>query len=335
MAGPSTLTCSVNGAGGVDLGLLDASAIGGFSSDSGGQGGRFGFASTAGDVRISGTITATGGTGAIGGPGGSVIATAQTGDVDCDATLILTGGSAAVTPSRGGGIILYSGAAGTGNGSVWARGLIDLSGGSSTSASSAPGGDGGVADIEAQGPGGRVTLDTGLTFRADGGAATGAGTGGAGGILSVTTLNELIQLGAQIHATGGSGTLSSGTGGQGGRVAILSDGFADGVGGDITLYAGSVITVSGGPGQVGGSARRGPVGSKAVEFDADGNNSNAGTNGFVSNFGLIVADGGGPGGTGGDVLFDGLNNGLTPGPVEGLQSRAGKGGALDGLFTSQ
>jgi hypothetical protein len=151
----------------------------------------------------------------------------------------------------------------------------------------------------------------------------------------VTTLNELIQLGAQIHLVGGSASATSGTGGQGGRVAVLSDGLADGFGGDITLYAGSSITVSGGFGQTGGDARRGAVGSKAVEFDADGNNSNAGTNGFVLNFGVIIADGGGPGGSGGDVLFDGLNNGLTPGPDPGFQSRTGKGGALDGLFTSQ
>jgi hypothetical protein len=336
IAGPVTILCAISGAGGVDLGLLDIGAVGGASSDSGGQGGKFQFNSSAGDVRIQGLVDASSGSGTnTGGLTGSIASTTQTGDVIFNATLLARGGMGGVVPGPGGSAHFTSAASGTTAGRTWLNGVIDTSGGSSTSTATVNGGDAGPVTAESLGVDGTVLLDTVLTIRADGGGASGGGTGGTGGVISVSTLNDVIQIGAQIHAQGGNAPSSSGTGGLGGRVSVDTDSNTDGVNGDITLYAGAVITVSGGSGLVGGSARRGLPGSKAVEFDADGANANSGSGGLVSNFGVIIAEGGRSGGDGGDVRFDGLNNGLTPGPDPGIQSRVGNGGGLNGAFLSQ
>jgi len=333
--GSLSVACTVSGNGGVDLGLLDIHAVGGSSSDVGGGGGTIQFASSAGDVRISGTVDASGGSGGIqGGGAGFIGGTTQKGDVFGNATLTVRGGSGSSFPSDGGTVSFLSAQATTTSGSVWLIGLVDTSGGTSTGAN-ASGGSGGIVNLAAQGPGGRVTVDSGLTLLSNGGAANGTGTGGGGGTINLMTVNGAIQIGGQIRAVGGGASTSSGTGGQGGRIAVNSDSNSDGAGGDITLFAGGIIDVSGGSGLNGGSARKGAAGSKAVEFDADGNNSNAGTNGLVVNFGIITATGGRSGGNGGDVLFDGLNSGLTPGPVPGLQSISGDGAGLNGIFTSQ
>jgi hypothetical protein len=333
IAGPTTITCIFQSAGGIDLGLLDLHAVGGFSSDTGGQGGAITVSSTSGDVRLSGTVDASCGSGSnTGGVAGGITVTTTSGDILSDAGLIARGGDSAISGGPGGSVQLTAATGAASGGSVWASGRIDTTGGSSTGVGGI-GGAGGPVTLESQGPSGRVTLDTGLTLVADGGAASGPATGGSGGTVTAKTVSGVIQIGAQVRSVGGAAP--GGTGGTGGRVVVNTDADANGVAGDITLFAGASITVSGGPGSIGGDARRGAVGSKAVEFDADGNNGNAGTAGLVVNFGIIIAEGGRSGGAGGDVLFDGLNQGLTAGPDPGLQSRAGDGAGLPGLFTSQ
>lgn len=321
---------TIQGTSGVRLGALSFLGRGGDSSDQGGGGGRVTLDGQGlGDMTVSGTIDVRGGRGAnsVGASFGGSALTSLEGDITFNGEVRTGGSDGAVAPAPGGDFRVTTG------GSVFLSGLFDLGGGSSTAsaATAVAGAPGGKLEVSALLAGSFIET-RGLTVLSNGGASTGAAAGGAGGMLEFWTVSLRIVLDGTFTARGGSAP--GGTGGQGGRVMANSDMDADGTGGDITLAAGASIDVSGGSGQTGGSARTG-VGTEAVAFDADGNNSNSGvTGGIVQNLGSITARGGDPAGSGGRVFFDGLTPAFLVGPFPGTQDRSpGAAGGIAGLFT--
>jgi len=153
-----------------------------------------------------------------------------------------------------------------------------------------------------------------------------------GAVFGASSDDGNITSSLQIDLRGGSHT-GGGPGAAGGQVAFESDEDWDGVGGDITFTG--TIDVSGGTGAPGGDSPNSTTPGTAVLFDADGNDSNAATNGTVLNQGTIIARGGATNGNGGDILFDGLDASGTPGPDPGTIDVSGNGTGTAGSFTSQ
>jgi hypothetical protein len=256
---------------------------------------------SSGDIQIAGSVRANGGRGSVAGAGKG--------------------------PSSGGRFEARTGA----TGSIRLRGSLQANGGSDgNAADSTNGAAGGTVDFTCGNPWGSITLEPGSLIELHGGNGNGSGIGGAGGTVALHTNGGSgghVLLRGAIAARGGNGA------GLGGFVLVESDTDKDGWAGSITLDGGATIDVGGGEG--GGSGRNNSVdGASApvcVYFDADGNNSNHPVrNGIVRNLGAIVSRGTSPGGDGGDVRFDGLDENRTVGADPGSLELSGteEGGFL-------
>lgn len=310
--------------------VLDTSDGNGGEEHGSGAAGFIDFDTVQGDIQISGSITSNGGNGSF------------------DAALV--GG-----PSNGGTVAAVTG---PGGGSITVRATIRVNGGSDSNGSDDnDGAPGGLVQFLAVNSTGSIYVEPGSLLQAHGGNAGGLTSapfgGDAGQIQLLTgggsvldgTIGGNISMRGTIAARGGAGLGFVGSfGGFGGEILIESDspasvgGGGDGRGGDITLHAGATIDASGGSAGSGGDGLNDgtvdvttPV---AVIFDADGDDSDLpGENGIVLNLGIIISRGTGPGAFGGDVLFDGLDSLLAPGPLPGFLDLFGDGDVGD--FLSQ
>ena len=343
---------------------------GGVSTGSGGHGALASFstgelAGESGDIYFDALLDVSDGS------GGETVASATAGFIDFDTiqgdiqisgTLISNGGhgsnDADITsgPSEGGTI---AAGCGPGGGSITIRATIRANGGSdSNGADDNDGAAGGLIQFLIASSSGSIYLDPGSLLQADGGNAAGvspAPFGGDGGQIQLLTgggsivegmIGGNISMRGSVAARGGAGLALVGSfGGFGGEILVDSDslfsvgGGADGRGGDITLHVGAIIDVSGGSAGSGGDALNDGIlfsvtSPVAVTLDSDGIDSDdPGENGIVRNFGTIIARGVGPGSIGGDVLFDGLDSSLNPGPLPGFLDLTGA--AQLGDFLSQ
>jgi hypothetical protein len=308
----------------IDLGTAGLSLRG---ADSGGHAGRGGDANlaAAGDVYFDGTVNVSDGGGGLStgtGVAGDIAISTFRGDMLISGELIANGGlgsnddASAKGPSDGGTIEVR---AGSGGGTITVGALMQAIGGSDSGGPAAnAGGRGGTIEISCAHASGSVYLEPGSLLQVDGGTA---GVGGrvelrtGGGSASSGLVGGNISLRGVIFARGDAAA---------GSVLANSDSEGDGRGGAIVVNSGATIDVSGG-----GSASH-----EAVTFDADGNDSNdPSENGVVVNQGTVLARGTGPGSTGGDVRFDGLEMGLIPGPEPGTIDLTGEG--TSGAFISQ
>ena len=354
VGGHSGFLYRINGTD-LNFGVGTITMRGGDSVARGGEGGEVSLTvppGVVGDIHLETAIDVSSGQGTklqTVGIAGAVNLNAEAGDIYIAGSMHLNGGSGsgssmAEGPSRGG---LVHARSGTGNGSITFRGSIVANGGSAANdADDTNGAPGGRVDFHCDNPVGSITLDPGSSIQLDGGNAggpSGSPKGGAGGLVLLRTLGGTASISAggghihmrgQIVARGGLG------GGMGGIVNAISDNDLDGRGGDITLYAGATIDLSGGEGSVGGEGFNdgfpGATFPHAVLFDADGANSNNPMeNGVVRNLGLIVSHGAPSNGDGGDVRFDGLDDGLNVGPAPGTLDLQGAGSGQNGGFRGE
>jgi len=315
------------------------------TTGAGGSGGSIAFyiAAGSGSIVSSGALDGSGATGLSGAAGltRDLYLEAQTGNLDLSGTLTVNGASSPTAPSAAGKITVKAG------GFITSSATLNSVGGASTDPAGLVNGSAG-GDILFDGASvtASITLSSPSFVLADGGTAPGASIltlGGAGGTITLQTRGQPISISGSLLARGGalSGT---GVGGLGGLVVANSSSAGD-PGGDITLQSGAGIDVSGGSGSTGGSARRNgsdpgvaladPPVNLAVVFDANNDLGASGgaSPGKVLNNGSIVANGGSGAlvGTGGDVFFNGLNSGGAPVTATdgGSQSRAG---SLPGAF---
>jgi hypothetical protein len=278
------------------------------------------------------SIDISGGSGgSSGGNGGDVLLSTADGDgeVHLAGTVAARGGRAPTAPGKGGHVIAET--AGD-PGAIFSSASIDVSGAAATGPGAVDGGSGGEVIFALDSSRFPLVLEPESRITADGGAASGAGTGGPGGLIQLTG-NDPITIGGSALARGGASP--AGTGGLGGRFS------AETTSEPITVAIGALIDVSGGAGATGGDARNnggagaGTADEIAVSLDADGSNTAAPAGGTVRNLGTIRANAGAGGNAnGGDVVFDG-NDGAGGAPAPGNQSRSASGSGLAGDFVAQ
>jgi hypothetical protein len=339
----------------MNFGVGSMTMRGGDSNARGGEGGEISMTippGVVGDIHLETAIDVSSGNGSkvqTVGIAGAVNLNAEAGNIFIAGSMTLNGGTGSgATPASGpsqGGLVLAR--SGSGNGSITFRGSIVANGGSAANdADDTNGAPGGRVDFHCDNPVGSITLDAGSSIQLDGGNAGGPTNdpkGGAGGFVLLRTTGGTAALsagGGHIHLRGEIAARGGLGGGMGGIVNALSDSDLDGRGGDITLYEGATLDLSGGEGFVGGEGLNdgfpGATFPIAVLFDADGANSNNPMeNGVVRNLGLIVSHGAPSNGDGGDVRFDGLDDGLNIGPAPGSLDLQAAGSGQNGGFRGE
>ncbi|MCG2594821.1 YDG domain-containing protein [Ramlibacter sp. XY19] len=227
--------------GSISLGSVYASGASNYSSlGPGGGGGTIMLRAlgTGGEIRLAGSIDASGGYSYQDGGQGGTITIQADGVVSVGGGLTVSGGSTSYggTPGNGGrgGDIDVSSA----NGSVTLY-SADVRGGSTSMTGN--GGDGGTISLRALGTGGTVTVQN--TMSAQGGYAS-DGDGGKGGAVQVQTDGN-AQL-TQVDASGGSGgPAATAKGGDGGTLEVTASngGIAFGTmsGSSIASYGGAMV----------------------------------------------------------------------------------------------
>ena len=351
---PRNLTTTAGAGGKVTIGLggltSNPSAVdfprrslvarGGSSDDTGGHGGDLSFecmGSAPGAIVFAVEADGSGGAGGnTGGEARTLVLATEHGDILLEGTYVLRGGDSGGTPGEAGSLSVDCGSgAASPSGNITLSATLEAEGGAGAGGN-AVGGAGGSADLTTRGPGAFILLTVKSSLQMSGGSSSGTGAAGIGGEFFVETASGPVTLLGDVLVRGGRAPDSGGTGGLGGEIIVHSDGDNDGVGGDITVGAKALVDASGGDGTFGGDGLN-SIGV-AIDLDADGNNSNAGTNGRILNLGVIIARGGVSGGFGGDALFDGLNSvgAAGPDPFEsgGLLDLRSDGGP-SGSFTSQ
>lgn len=294
------------------------------SGGGGGAGAGIGMEIAAGNGTLtsSATLTTIGGNGIGAGAGasGPILIANLAGDISLSGTLTANGASSPTVPTAAGNITVVSG------GSLTFTGALLAVGGASTDpAGLVSGKPGGAIQLQGTSTRSAISVVGASLLQADGGAAPGANIatlGGAAGSILVQAAQQSISLSGSYLVRGG-GVSGIGTGGSGGQVTVVTAG-----GGSITLNADGGIDASGGGGSLLGPARQNGADPGAaaggallaVLLDADsGTAATGGVAGQVVNLGSITATGS----AGGDVYFDGLNalGGALPDP--GLQNRVG------------
>ncbi|HET6282033.1 MAG TPA: hypothetical protein VFH73_13745 [Polyangia bacterium] len=284
------------------------------------------------EVAVRGPVLLTGGPGqAAGGKGGA----AKLDPVDGTITIAgpraidASGGDSRAAPGAG-GTIDGSPQRDPGMAGVHVTGDILANGGSIEKGGSGNGADAGTVTFDMIPTLGSVTIDDGAHVRLDGGASGGAGTAGGGGHLIAFTKDGDITLAGKVSARGGNAPDASGVGGLGGQAYFFSDNNHNALQsdkGDILITPTGLIDASGGDGSVGGNARNdGKAGlvpsfpdhqeQISVFLNCDGVHGN--TINWLVNRGKIIARGGAPNGSGGDVVYHGVSpSGNTAGGMNG------------------
>jgi len=297
----------------------------------------------------SARITASAGAGgSSGGAGaaGSVQMSIPNGSMSLSGSMEALGGSSPVQftslgpagPSPGGLILLRTGSAGSG--AIDCRSVILVPGGNSSAlpSVSVPGAPGGTVVLSTLSAAGEISIGSSCSVLADGGVSTGSHSGGPGGILQISTTGPSISIFGVLAGRGGGAGGPAGTGGQGGQLSATTDAsnLLGGPLGNITVNLGAVIDVSGGSGYHGGNAvgdgRRFSVSTPVavlLQAEATPGKPNAGS---ILNLGSILATGGFPSGSGGDVLFLGSGAGGVGPALPGNVQISGSGEGLPGDF---
>jgi hypothetical protein len=154
-----------------------------------------------------------------------------------------------------------------------------------------------------------------------------------------------------LEALGGAAPDPGGTGGDGGFAYIFTDDNYGGTeGGILIIETTGLIDVSGGPGTIGGSARSDGLASSVVNFpvrqddeydvqqiavliNSDGLHGTP--TGWIDNRGRIVARGGSPGGSGGDVEYHGKREDGNTAPLAGNLDQSGAGTGAPGDYAAE
>ena len=294
--------------------------------------------SCVGDLTFSAALSTKGGASA-GGQAGSITIQSATGNINISGSISARGLDPSTFPPQTPGNLTVSTA-----GNIVFDAVIDVSAPPPHPGNSnVKGADGGTVSFTCTGAAGSITLLAGSDIRANGGDST-PGTaqhsGGAGGRILFSTVDQAVFITGTLTAKGGAASTAPSTpGGLGGQVVINSDSDGNGTGGAITLTAGSVIDVSGAAGFDAGDALNNggvaPTDSSgtnlAVVFDAAGGltaSPDGGGEGTVRNLGTIIATGGSIVARGGDIWFDGRNgSGADMGPGDGgILTLTGAGG---------
>jgi len=292
-------------------------------------------------IEIRNPMVAIGGAGvAAGGAGGDVALGAAGGDLTLAGLIQVDGGGSLQLPGNAG---VLQGTAGPGGGGIVLAGPISGIGGAAMPGGVADGGTGARLRLEAHTLKGDLQVSTTGALWLDGGAASGAGHGGAGGDITMVTLDGNASMAGQLIARGGA-AMDGGTGGQGGILDLFTDADFDGIGGNLTIEVTGLIDVSGGVGATGGSARNnGALGVAlfpahqeliAVLLNSDGVHGGP-QDGALVNLGHIVARGGASNGWGGDIMFHGRQPGIDEDPLPGNLSLEGDGDGHDGDYVAE
>ncbi len=291
-------------------------------------------------IAVCGALVAAGGGGLrLGGAGGRVELLAD-GDVALIAPIDVRGGRGGVAPGAAGAVL---GVAGPHAGGIRLVGRIVGVGGAAALGTDADGGAGGQLRLEITSRAGDLVIAPGGVAVFDGGRAAGAGRAGAGGGLTLRTMDGNASMAGRLWARGGGGG-ALGRGGGGGALELFTDANFDGRGGDLIVEPTGRIDVSGGAGGRGGSARNnGGVGvalfpahqeQLAVLLNSDGIHGSP-RDGDLVNRGQIIARGGASGGAGGDVMFHGRRPNSFEDPLPGVQFLAGDGAGRSGDFAAE
>lgn len=252
--------------------------------------------SAAGNAWVTGNIVTSGadntGTGIGGNAGGISIVSIH--DAMVDATLSSDGGAGnAGTGGSANTISIRAGNTGgsSGSGDLLATGIFSAKGGASTGGN---GGTGGEIELYNNSPNAGMLMEVDALLGASGGDATGAGSsGGAGGIVNITQDSGPVNFAGSIEVRGGQGEAA---GGPGGDLNADSNEIGE------TLYFRGITALRavGGIGDTGGTG-----GAVTLQTGAGGN---------IAISSDIHADGGNgvaTGGDGGSVLYSSFTSNFT------------------------
>lgn len=305
-----------SGTGNITVGaaILAMGGNGG-TGDAGGLGGAGGAVTvtpTFGDVILTGTVTASGGTGGsgssgvgrAGGAGGTITlgpATGGAGTLTANLGITSNGGAGGTSAST------TAGAGGAGGSLVLSNELTSSSFLSTITLNGGTGGNGDAGGIGGQG--GSISLlngDTDVTVSGTiqlnggngGSGSSGLGrAGGAGGDLQIALNSGTLSL-AAVQANGGNGgtssTTTAGAGGFGGTVDIATN--------DIISVSG-VISAVGGNGGNGDTGANGRAGGTITVYTTSGNITLAGLTNSGGNGGTGSSGAGGNGGSAGAIIL--------------------------------
>jgi hypothetical protein len=165
------------------------------------------------------------------------------------------------------------------------------------------------------------------------------------------TRDGAASMAGTLDARGGAAPDPGGAGGAGGFVYLFTDDNHGGTqGGALIIETSGLIDASGGPGTFGGSARSdGRASSVAIwperqddEYDvlhtavllnSDGRHGVA--TGWIDNRGRILARGGSPDASGGDIQYHGRRQDGNETPLSGAVDMAGAGTGAAGDFAGE
>ena len=293
----------------------------------------------------------TGGDGAaIGGNGGTAMLEPHGGDLRLAGTLDASGGSSAAKPGAGGAINGNPGPDLPSAG-VDVGGQVLANGGAISTGGSGDGADGGVIKLVVLSTAGDMTIEANGQVQTDGGKSEGQGRGGGGGLLYLFTNDGNADITGKLFARGGDADDQTGTGGLSGMVYVFTDNNHGGTeGGALVIEPTGYIESTGGSGAVGGDGRNDgranavaifPINQDdeygvdqiAVLINSDGKHGPA--TGYIDNRGRIVTHGGKTNGAGGDVVFHGRNQDGNETPSSGTLEMSGDGTGAGGDFAGE
>lgn len=286
-------------------------------------------------------IAARGGDGRGRGGGGGEVELTADGELGLVGAIDVGGGGSDQRPGDAGAV---RGTAGPHAGGIRLAGAVRAIGGAATGTGAADGGRGGLARLLVTSTAGDLVITTAGALTLDGGAASGSGRAGAGGDITMRTMDGNASMAGMVDARGGAAPGAGGVGGAGGDLELFTDANFNGVGGNLTIEVAGVIDVSGGPGTIGGSARDDGTGGVAlfpihqdliaVLLNSDGIHGSPVDGGLV-NLGRIVARGGAGNGSGGDIMFHGRQPHHFEDPLPGLLILDGDGTGRPGNFVAE
>lgn len=166
--------------------------------------------------------------------------------------------------TKGGDAGSLTGRTGPTAGGILVAGTIRGNGGSVEAGGAGDGGLGATVLVTSIFLNGPIKVEANAQILSEGGQSGGAGHAGGGGKVDLITWDGDISMAGKISVRGGVARDSGGAGGLGGPVNIFSDDNHDGIGGNLTVEATGLIDASGGAGTIGGSARNNGGGGVAL-----------------------------------------------------------------------
>jgi hypothetical protein len=292
-------------------------------------------------IAIRVPVDASGGAGdAGGGAGGTVTCEPGTGSINVSGSRAIdaSGGDSLTAPGAGGAV---NGSPRTdpGSGGFHVTGEIIANGGSITGGGSGNGAEGGRVDIELKSTDGPVMIEQTGKISAEGGKAGSNGVAGGGGHVWLFTLDGDLTVAGTISVRGGAA--DAGTGGLGGMIYCFADNNHNAVDvakGNLLIAPTGKLDASGGDGAIGGSARNDGIAGGVAPFPEDQekiaiflncDGQHGETLNWMDNQGTLIARGGAPNGSGGDIVYHGIGPGQRAMDTDGSGNHHPPSGNVD------